>query len=80
MEVSNNDRYRLATDLQNLPAEQIKKAVIELLNTENTESIDWEHSLSMEIITFREWVNNQRRTKSPLLYEEVVSTSSTISN
>lgn len=80
MEVSNNNRYRLATDLQNLPAEQIKKAVIELLNTENTESIDWEHSLSMEIITFKEWVNNQRRTKSQLLNEEVVSTSSIRSN
>lgn len=60
MKVSVKNRHQLANNLKRLPAEQIKKAVINYLNTENTEFINWEYRLSSEVESFQEWVEDQR--------------------
>jgi hypothetical protein len=60
MKVSVKNRHQLANNLKRLPAEQIKKAVIKYLNTENTEFINWEYRLSSEVDSFQEWVKDQR--------------------
>ena len=61
MRTSISNRHQLANNLKQLPAEQIKKAVIKCLNAENTELINWEHRLSSEVDNFREWINDQRK-------------------
>lgn len=60
MTASAKNRHQLANNLKRLPAEQIKKAVIKYLNTENTEFINWEYRLSSEVDSFQKWVNDQR--------------------
>ena len=73
MEIPTENKDRLASNLQNLPAEQIKKAVIKLLSRENIELIDWEYELSLEIAAFQEWIKDQRGTKKLFFEEELMS-------
>ena len=73
MKAATNTKHELASNLKRLPAEQIKKAVIKWLNTENRELSDWESTLLVEVDAFYERVNNQRGTKPVLINNEAIN-------
>jgi len=57
-------QLQLASNLQSLPAEQIKAAILHLLASENIDSIDWKHALSSEVTAFQEWIKQRRQDSS----------------
>lgn len=73
MKSAPNTKHELASNLKRLPAEQIKKAVIKWLNTENSELSDWERTLLLEVDAFYERVNNQRGTKPVFFNDEAIN-------
>lgn len=51
----------LVSDLQRLPAEQIKRAIIHLLASKGKEPIDWEQAFSSEVVEFQKWARKRRK-------------------
>ena len=87
-------RHELANRLQSIPANQIKQAVIRLLDTEDAELTDLEQILPLtekdesnleelspaeKAAAFRAWAESHRRGL-PLLSDEAISRESIYSN
>ncbi|MEO0397653.1 MAG: hypothetical protein AAF243_16950 [Cyanobacteria bacterium P01_A01_bin.137] len=88
MDKGTNVRDEIASHLHQLPAEQIKQAVISWIGTDNAEIADLERVLSSRIenkakaqkasiqerlAAFHEWVESHRGQNFPSLSDEAIS-------
>ena len=88
MSEATNIRNEIANQLPNMPAEQIKQAVIKWLDTENAELDELSENLAQEqksstpqnslskeekIAAFHEWVESHRGLNLPILSDEDIS-------
>ena len=88
MHKASNTRHELANRLKNIPAEQIKQAVIRWLDTEDAGLNELSKNLALEqesslchvplsteekIAAFNEWVESHRGKNLPLLSDKEIS-------